>query len=374
MEVFNFKEDVLPTNGDVSTFIISRTAHGKSELRTTVHEAAKIIHNIWQKADTCPMSLPCVKERCHKLLKDRQKYLERIQRLSRDPKNSLSEITKKKRMPSTGRELSKRTTSSKFKKKVEGHDLVVDEVRGLLEDIITSLEDAHEEPPVKKRALRSTLSPEQQWMNEVGCRIFDVFSEKEKQKVLKSGHAFDDEFLQDQKGERKLRMDLSKVTEEFTDSQIQREERERRHRNYVLSATFNISSVSHDFEMDEQEVGEDTVEPVTDLSDNQFISIIKTRAAQSQRIDSIMSRNSKRSTSTQTESHDFPHISTRLTTKKSKNVSLRLNPRLLATGSLMMGVAGVSTRQAIMCIKIAGNTLFHQNYILPPSLEKEYCK
>ena len=40
----------------------------------------------------------------------------------------------------------------------------------------------------------------------------------------------------------------------------------------------------------------------------------------------------------------------------------------------MMGVAGVSTRQAIMCIKIAANTLFHQSYILPPSLEREYKK
>ena len=138
MEVFNFKEDVLPTNGEVFTFITSRTAHGKSELRATVHEAAKIIHDIWLRADTCPMSLPGIKERCHKLLKDRKSYLEKIQRPFRVSKNSLSEFTKTRRMPSTGREMSKRSTPSRFKKKVEGHELVVNEVKGLLEDIFTT--------------------------------------------------------------------------------------------------------------------------------------------------------------------------------------------------------------------------------------------
>ena len=83
---------------------------------------------------------------------------------------------------------------------------------------------------------------------------------------------------------------------------------------------------------------------------------------------------SKRSIASQTDDSLFPTVSTRLYSKKNKSTSWISNPRLLATGSLMMGVAGVSTKQAILCTKIAANILFRQNYILPPSLEKEYRK
>ena len=211
-------------------------------------------------------------------------------------------------------------------------------------------------------------------MSEIGCKLFDVFSNQEKLKVLSSGQAFDEEFLEDQRGCRKLRIDLSRETAEYAKGQAQKIERERRHRNYVLSATSGYASVSYDSQMDEQEVGEEVEDHVPCASDDQFLSAVKTRAAHSQEIESVMRGSCKRSVGSQTENNFFPPVSTRLVTKKSKTVSLRLNPRLLAAGSLMMGVAGVSTRQAIMCIKIAGNILFHQNYILPPSLEKEYRK
>ena len=40
----------------------------------------------------------------------------------------------------------------------------------------------------------------------------------------------------------------------------------------------------------------------------------------------------------------------------------------------MMGVAGVTTRQALLCLKISANTLFQQSYMLPPLLERDYQK
>ena len=66
MEVFEFKEDILPTNGDVFRYINSRTAKRKLELGPTIHEAVTKIHHIWQKADACPMSVTCMIKRCHK--------------------------------------------------------------------------------------------------------------------------------------------------------------------------------------------------------------------------------------------------------------------------------------------------------------------
>ena len=45
--------------------------------------------------------------------------------------------------------------------------------------------------------------------------FFDIFSEQERVIVITHGDAFDEEFLADQRGPRKLRMDTSKVTEEF---------------------------------------------------------------------------------------------------------------------------------------------------------------
>ena len=78
MEVFEFKEDILPTNGDVFRYINSRTAKRKLELGPTIHEAVTKIHHIWQKADACPMSVTCMIKRCHKLLKDRRDFVDKI--------------------------------------------------------------------------------------------------------------------------------------------------------------------------------------------------------------------------------------------------------------------------------------------------------
>ena len=169
-----------------------------------------------------------------------------------------------------------------------------------------------------------------------------------------------------------MRMDMSKVTHEYAAVEAQRKERERRHKNYVASATMSYTSVGFETQTDDGET-EDVEEPTIDASSSQYFSAIRTRAAQSHETNSMQRGISKRSIGIQTENDSFPQVSTCLVTKKG-NVSYQLNPRLLAAGSLMMGVAGVSTRQAIMCMKIASNILFHQNYVLPPSLEKEYQK
>ena len=283
-----------------------------------------------------------------------------------------SQNTNKRKMPSVGRELSRRNAPSRYRRPLEDDKQITIEVNRLLDDMLDELENIPAEPPKKKRALRSIITADQQWMTEIGCSLFDIFSEQEKGKALANGGAFDEDFLKDQRGPRKLRMDTSKVTQEFAVAEAQKKERDRRHRNYVASATMSYTLEGSEPQESEEET-EEMEEVICDASGDQFISAIRTRAAQSYEMNSILKGSSKRSIGTQTENDGFPQVSTRLVTKKG-NVSTQLNPRLLAAGSLMMGVAGVSTRQAILCMKIAGNTLFHQDYILPPSLEKEYQK
>ena len=78
MEVFDFKGDTLPTNGDVFMYINSRTAKGKFALGPTIHEAATKIYNIWQKADACPSSTTYMVKRCQQPLRDRRNFVDKI--------------------------------------------------------------------------------------------------------------------------------------------------------------------------------------------------------------------------------------------------------------------------------------------------------
>ena len=382
-DLFFFRGDTLPTQGEVFLFVNSRTKHGKSTKVSAINEAAKEIHDIWHNADVCPLANTVVIGRVEKLLKDRRLFLRRNLTPLAKVVSTPSDFTRKRRMPSTGRQSSKRSTCSKFKrqKPICAPELaaVDDEVDMLMSDLIDSIETMESQQSLsqpQRRNLRHDVTADQKWLREIGCQLFDVFSENEMKKRIAGGFAFDEEFLIDQRGARKLCMDRSKVTEEFVQNEAQRRERERRHRNYEASATMSHVFARIDSDNLEVEDGgqDDMSEALADLGQELYISAVKTRSAQSKELGSVLEGKCKRSISTQTEDCLFPTVSTRIYSKKNKGHSRRLNPRLLATGSLMMGVAGVSTNQAIMCIKIAANTMFHQSYILPPSLEKEYKK
>ena len=384
-EKFFFKGDTLPTKGEVFKFINSRTNFGNSSRSEVIAEAAKKINKIWTSADTCPMSQKSIVSHIEKLLKDRQTFLRKngsSQHVKTKVHESLADSTRKRRFPSSVRQPSKRILASKCKEQVAQpafEESITEDVTSLLSDIIEKVASSQEcqveektnQPPRKN--LRAHCSAEQSWLTHVGCHLFDVFSEQERAKVISENKAFDEEFLSDQRGPRKLFMDTSKVTEEFKLDLAQKSERDRRHKNYLASATMEYSAISDTLECTADE-NEEVQDSVSDIGEIQYISAVRTRSTKSSDLEAALMGTSKRSIASQTDDSLFPNVSTRLYSKRNKTISRRLNPRLLATGSLMMGVAGVSTKQAILCTKIAANTLFHQNYILPPSLEKEYRK
>ena len=387
-EPFFFRGNMLPTKGEVFKFIKTRTQFGSCTQADAISKAAKKVGEIWKQADACPMSKAAIITQCEKLLKDRQEFL-KMKGKSWHEKNASLSLTpaptpRKRRFPGPGRQPSKRASTSKYKKSLtqpafEGSE-IVDDVSALLSKIVDKVVNSQSYSaenmsnlPCRKN-LRANSSAEHTWFTQVGSHLFDVFSEYERAKVISKNGAFDEEFLSDQRGPRKLCMDTSKVTKEFELSLARESERERRHKNYVASATMDYSAVSVDSETTVDENDEVFEDLSPEIGEIQYISAVRTRSSKNLDVEAALKRNSKRSIACQTDESIFPSVSTRTYSRKNKTVSRRLNPRLLATGSLMMGVAGVSTKQAILCTKIAANTLFHQNYILPPSLEKEYRK
>ena len=376
---------MLPTKGEVFTFITTRTKYGGYSQNGAIADAAQKVHEIWKNADVCPMAKSSIIKRCVKLLKDRSEFLKKMWDEKSNvrpsmPSPSPSEFTRKRRLPNISRQPSKRASTSKFKKCVPQaafeDSKITEDVSTLLSEIIdkvVNVEIDKKSNMPRRVNLRVDSSSEQKWLSQVGCDLFDVYSEYEKVKVIMKGDAFDEEFLKDQRGPRKLHMDTSKVTQEFELSLSQRSERERRHQNYIASATMDYSSISTDLDCTADET-EEVFQDSAEIGEIQYISAVRTRSTKSFDVEAALQGISRRSIASQTDDSLFPPVSTRLYSKRNKTTSRRLNPRLLAAGSLMMGVAGVSTKQAILCTKIAANILFRQNYILPPSLEKEYRK
>ena len=380
-EEFFFRGDKLPTNDEIFEFVNTRTKYGKQPQNFALRKMAEAVHDIWQKADTCPLSVPAILAQGQKLLNERRNFLRSSRRDQSKPplpQVQVSEFTKKRRHPSTGRETSKRQSTSIYK--TPATSITDDEVQEVLENLLEQIVEKEEEIKTvpRKINLRNDCNAEQKWKKEVGLHLFDVFSEVERKKAESSGMAFDEAFLEDQRGPRKQFMDTSKETKEFKMSEAQKKERERRQKNYKNSAIGDFTTVTYSpFETGaSSDVMDDYVAPQEEVSQPQFISVIKTRAEKFNAVSSVLKGSSKKSVGTQVEAEfTFPQVSTRLPSSKNPGTySNQLNPRILAAGSLMMGIAGLTTTQSILSLKIVSNIMFNQEYILPPSMEKEYRK
>ena len=115
---FFFTGKELPTNEDVFEFVNTRSKYGKQSQSLAIRKMADAVHEIWQKADTCPLSVPAIMVEAKKLLNERKKFLTaNSSDQSKLPlsKTQVSEFTRKRRHPSTGRETSKRQSTSIYK-------------------------------------------------------------------------------------------------------------------------------------------------------------------------------------------------------------------------------------------------------------------
>ena len=299
-------------------FINSRTKFGRVAKASAVHDAAKDVFDIWQKADTCPMALPSIRDKCSKLLKDRDTFIRanRSKSFSKPKQAVKSDFTRKRRLPTTGRERSKRKT--KLNNETEdqadaenprtSHD---EDVKSLLSDIIDSVvakevqderEQKLESMPPERVLLRHITIPEQKWTTQIGGMLFDVFSDTERQQAKD----FDEEFLNDQRHEREMVMDTSRVTAEYKAAKAKESERERRSRNYRESATSISVSVPLDFNPDDSSCPDlDPVTPPADVLDVNFLSGIRTQTGQNSEIENVLKGTCKRTIGVQVGEDTF---------------------------------------------------------------------
>ena len=195
---FELWGDILPLNEDVISFLLSRTSHGKMDHSLAVTKVANTIFDIWQKADCCPPSVPAIKKKVEKLMRDRKNCLTTFCPQVPDPKPELLQSTKRRCLPSIGRKASKRRiySSGVISQESDIHK----EVSSVFEMLLITLESEEDvcSKPVplerKRLSLRDNCLPEQSWKKEIGLQLF-VFSDTARKKSLASGFAFDEAFL-----------------------------------------------------------------------------------------------------------------------------------------------------------------------------------
>ena len=167
-----------------------------------VTKVANTIFHIWQKADCCPPSVPAIKKKVEKLIRERKNFLTTCCPQVPDPKPEPSQSTKRCFLPSIGWKASKRIYSSGV---ISQETDIHKEVSGIFEMLLIMLEseeDVCSKPVPLERIsliLRNNCLPEQSWKKEIGLQLFDVFSDTARKKSLASGFAFDEAFLLDQR-------------------------------------------------------------------------------------------------------------------------------------------------------------------------------
>ena len=369
--IFDFRGDQYPTNDEVHRYALSRK--GKGNQSVIIREMASKIRSIWNSGDGCPLSVKSIIDRYHKLVKERKAYLAPIAYPKKQSDPEPSSFTKKHRHPSGGREKSQRQTKSLYRAPRDELNEPPPEISICQAE--PSCSNSVDNPPKRVRlSERHIETPEQKWMKEIGSQLFDIHSKEEVEKARQGKKCFDEEFLADQRGERVLYIEKSKVTPEFLECQKQRELRLLRQKQNYQSAIGNLT-FSPDYEADSEDECDVLCDNEVRMDEPDFISAVRTRSARVVDMSSCLEACAKQNVGIQVDSVDFfPQVSTRTTPKKQSGTSRQLNPKLLAAGSLLMGVVGLSTRQALLSIKTVANVLFGQNYILPPSMERDYQK
>ena len=185
MEIFQFREAVLPSIGDVFKFINTRSK--KYGFKTAVNQAVKNIMAIWQKNGAYTISKVGIVKRCHKLLENRTRFLKEYNS-NHKPVNgyvpssqSLSMSISRHRRPDVGRELSRRSSPSVYRRSANSNsdpavsDLNVSGETSQNESLpCTPVNPPDPPPPHKKREPPGDTIAHQQWLSEFGNNLFDI--------------------------------------------------------------------------------------------------------------------------------------------------------------------------------------------------------
>ena len=178
--LFNFRGDQYPTNGEVFRYMSSR--RGKNNQPLIIREMASKIRGIWCLGDGFPFSEKTIIDRYHKLIKERKVYLAPLYALTHPRKQSdpeLLDFTKKHRLPSTGREKSRRQTQSVYRAPNPKDELNEQPPEISTGEMEPSGRHSNVNPPKRARTSeRHVETPEQRWMREIGSQLMGPESER----------------------------------------------------------------------------------------------------------------------------------------------------------------------------------------------------
>ena len=208
--VFQLKPDVLPTKNDALLYVYTRI-QGRNSLRDEVlREMGRKVVKLWEKADCCPFSWQHVVKLFEKEVWSKYSYLKREKKLpgisSTKKRSHRGKKTKKSVSPK--RKSARLNASNSATQVSEAEDKSNDEEKKQNKVEIVS----------KKTHTRSSMTDLRSIWDEIeGKTLFDVKSDKRICK--KTALCFDSSFYEDQRGERKLCMLVSKVTKEFEEQE-----------------------------------------------------------------------------------------------------------------------------------------------------------
>lgn len=356
---FQFAKDVLPTNNDVLKYVLSGTGSKKGDKNSHVREMARLVVDMWEKADCCPHSILRVTQLFEQLQQSYLKYL--IKSAPNGGKN------KHRKRPSTSpppQPSSKSSRQSSPLASLSPSNIIKTSTPPTKPVIPTT------SPLNTPKSTRSNpdhhILIRKQWDAEYGSELFDILHRDRIMEIVKRGGAFDNQFYEDQSSSRNLIMQVHKVTNEFKQSEVRRLQKEARH--YAREMSAKGLDLSENIEIENESLDEPSGHDnshdknfETPLSSQGPSSIIETRNKK-KRLQYIVTTCDEES-----QTDDFS-INTTVRDKKDTRI---VQPEYSKALSLMMA-EGLSAAEAVKCGFIWDTEVYEQKRLLPLALDKDY--
>ena len=366
-KIHKLNSKVLPTKNDCLLYVLTRTRHGNANYETVVNHLAKEVENIWKKADCCPFAMKSIIKAFKSEVWEKYKYMLREKVLPGS--SSLTKRSHKKDNSQPKKPKQPKRKSSRL------NNTMSNDIVSIIEDeegrsVEGGEEIIKEKETIQKKETRKSVSvsPLREMWSSFGMNLFDV---KSNSKLKRGLLCFDSSFYEDQCGERKHEMYLSKVTKEFIEQEKARKKTEAIVERNKISALGNskqlVDGTEEDFsdgDGDDDDSDRENMEEEIELDFPSEINVSYSTRQNSKR--SVFGINQ----STQTE-NTVARVPVRMMNETGK--SNLIESRYLEAMSLLMS-DGLSASEAIRAVYNLDTVVWKQNRHLPLRLDKPYMK
>ena len=372
MKMSSFKDNPnlvfrLPTKNDVLDAYNKMIGDGFSK-DDTLQLLASIIIDTWTKADCPCFDKKIVKNKLLALLKE-------FKESKREPRES-----HRKKKPRTNEPTRK---SAKKRDQDESSQVDSDKEEKEQGEVETDAEpvpgpsSAVTARPQSRTRASSRASSVNQWQEKASRQLFDILSQA---KINSGDYTFDEDFYNDQKGERTLWIEKQQNPEYKAQLEIEqkRERNVARRRELAMGET---RSTVEEFESSDDDFAdvdlcdymeESTICTTPEVSDRPSTRSSSALSSQSHLFSTV-------SVATQTsalhlEDAKFPKVSTRKASKVKGKEGVLIDPKILECIVECETTARCSLAIAIEVTQIVANRIFGQNWLLPLSMDKDHLR